>query len=137
VSAGCANKDVLKYFKKSENNTAGISGEFHGFDGPLKISKYGGNDPLKRVFLNAALELGYRENPDINGESQMGYSHSLGSVSEGKRFSTATAFLKSIQNRTNLKIIKNALATNLIIDSKNRVDSVTLVRWIYWALSTP
>jgi choline dehydrogenase len=128
--SGCVGwgyKDVLEYFKKSENNTAGMSGEFHGFEGPLKISKYGGSDPLKQVFLNAALELGYSENPDINGESQMGYTHSLGSVSEGKRFSTATAFLKSIQNRNNLKIVKNALVTNLIIDSKSRVEGVNFV----------
>ena len=117
---GWSYQDVLPYFKKSEKQQRGAS-LFHGVDGLLSIT-----DPLSpaRVsqrFVEAAIAQGYEQNPDFNGVKQSGAGLYQVTVLDGKRQSTAVAFLHPIKERPNLTIQTGALMTRLLFEGKRTV----------------
>ncbi|XP_055607934.1 glucose dehydrogenase [FAD, quinone]-like [Uranotaenia lowii] len=113
-------KDVLPYFKKSENNGAyHIQQEraaFHGTEGPLKVNMYMSNEMTKILVVEAASELGLMEVMDVNSDEHIGYNVAQGTVHEGKRQSAAKAFLSPIKDRENLHVIKNAQVMKVIVE---------------------
>jgi choline dehydrogenase len=117
---GWSYQDVLPYFKKSENQQRGAS-LFHGVDGLLNIT-----DPLfparvSQRFVEAAIAQGYEQNPDFNGVQQEGAGLYQRTVKDGKRQSTAVAFLRPIFERPNLTIQTGALVTRLLFEGKRTV----------------
>lgn len=125
-------KNVLEYFKKSEANQNQTlldykNGKYHSADGPLKVSNFGGIDPFSKVLINAGAEIGFPFIFDFNADKPLGYGTFQGTVYEGRRQSTAKAFLIPVKQRKNLKIIKNALATDIIIDDNNRAIGVNFI----------
>lgn len=70
---GWAYRDVLKYFKKSEDNKLAYEGGdqwtgFHGKGGPLKIDMFFGFDPIKDMLMEAVKELGFNLIENVNAE---------------------------------------------------------------------
>ena len=123
--------EVLKYFIKSEGNQADwitdpAHNKFHNHDGPLKVDRFQTNEPLKKVILDAALELGFTEQVDINTDgNHIGFVALQGTLFNGERHNAAKAYLAPIKERKNLNVIKKALATELIFEK----DSVVGVRF--------
>lgn len=117
-------KSVIKYFKKSENIKAeeivsrpGYR-QHHGEEGYLSVDTWR-NYKIQDIvdsYTKGMDELGYKFNSDFNGDSQLGLVKFQGTIEGGKRFSTAKAFLAPIKHRSNLKISKNSLATQLLFD---------------------
>ncbi|HEX4605801.1 MAG TPA: choline dehydrogenase [Candidatus Angelobacter sp.] len=95
--------DVLPYFKKSENQEHGAS-EYHGASGPLCVSDLRTVNPLSDAFIAAGEDAGFQRNPDFNGASQEGFGLYQVTQSEGKRHSTAAAFLHPVMSRKNLTV---------------------------------
>src|SRR5919108_548676 len=58
-------KELLPYFKRSEDNERGAS-EFHGAGGPLSVSEGRSRNPLSQAFLDAAAARGLPSNEDFN-----------------------------------------------------------------------
>ncbi|XP_053660928.1 glucose dehydrogenase [FAD, quinone]-like [Anopheles marshallii] len=129
-------KDVLEYFKKSEDNGAQHMlqerAEYHAQGGLLKVNSFMSNEMTKIVIAEAAHELGIPEIMDINSDEYIGYNVAQGTVYKGRRWSTAKAFLNTAKDRPNLHIIKNAhvkkinfdgtVATGVTFDLPNQVD---------------
>lgn len=128
---GWAYRHILKYFKKSEDNKIAYESKealgFHGKGGPLKVDMFFSFDPIKEMMIEAVKELGYNLVEDVNAEDQMGWSFMQGTVEMGHRYSTAKAFLTPAQNRTNLRVIKHAQVTDVIINKKGVAEGVNLV----------
>lgn len=122
---GWAFADVLPYFKKSENQERGAS-EFHGIGGPLRVSDLRCVNPLTRVFLAAAEELGSAANPDFNGETQFGSGLYQVTQKNGSRHSAADAFLAPARSRPNLRVLTGAQATRILIKN-HRATGVEFV----------
>ncbi|NMF65240.1 GMC family oxidoreductase [Brasilonema octagenarum] len=117
---GWSYEDVLPYFKKSENQQHGAS-EFHGVDGELSVT-----DPIapavtSQRFVEAAVALGYKRNLDFNGEQQEGAGLYQLTIKDGKRHSTAAAFLVPILDRPNLRVTTGALVTRLLFEGTRTV----------------
>ncbi|KAL9698499.1 hypothetical protein quinque_001940 [Culex quinquefasciatus] len=114
-------KDVLPYFKKSEDNGAyhiqEEKGAFHGIGGPLKVNTFMSNDMTKLIVVEAAAELGLIEIMDVNSDEFTGYCVVQGTIKDGKRYSTAKAFLNPAKDRKNLHIIKHAHVTKINIEA--------------------
>jgi choline dehydrogenase-like flavoprotein len=109
---------VLPYFRKSENNTRGIS-RLHGCGGPQHVSDLKHINPLTKEYVEAAKNIGNLENPDFNGISQEGVGIYQVSHKNGSRCSTAKGFLTpEVKARPNLTIITNASAKELILENK-------------------
>ncbi|KAG1663427.1 Oxygen-dependent choline dehydrogenase [Nymphon striatum] len=63
---GWSYKDVLPYFKKSEDQERGAD-EYHGVGGPLKVSDLRLRRPIADFFIKAAEQVGIPLNKDYNG----------------------------------------------------------------------
>lgn len=124
-------QNILKYFKKSENNSVSHEDKefasMHGTKGPLYVDYFFSYDPIKDMLSQSFAEINMEFNMDINGESQMGYGIAQGTIKQGKRQSTASAFLAPIKDRKNLHVIKNAQVTKVMITERGLAEGVQLV----------
>jgi len=105
---------VLPYFKKAEHNERLVD-EYHGTGGPLNVADQIQHNLLAKAFVRAAQEVGIPYNPDLNGARQDGVSFYQVTQRNARRASAATAYLKPIVARTNLKIVTHALAAHVIV----------------------
>lgn len=119
-NAGWGYDDVLPYFKKAEDQQRG-SNEFHGAGGPLPVSDWRHADPLSEAFVVAAAETGIPTNPDFNGATQEGAGFFQTTTRQGKRASTAVAYLRPAKNRGNLQVETSALAQRILFDGRRAV----------------
>ncbi|AFZ06973.1 Choline dehydrogenase [Oscillatoria nigro-viridis PCC 7112] len=117
---GWSYQDVLPYFKKSEHQQRGAS-EYHGVDGELSVTDIEVPAVTSRRFVDAAIALGYENNPDFNGRQQEGAGLYQLTVKEGKRHSAAAAFLMPILQRPNLTITTGAFVTRLLFEGDRTV----------------
>ncbi|GBP65458.1 Glucose dehydrogenase [Eumeta japonica] len=113
--------DVLPYFKKSENIVDSIldpteKAEFHSKNGYLNVERHRNTDPFSDTIIEAFEQNNIKELKDVNGPTQIGSVKTLATVKGGRRWSTARAFLTPIRRRSNFYVLKNTLATKLIID---------------------
>lgn len=117
---GWSYQEVLPYFKKSENQHHGAS-QFHGDDGLLSVVDQEAPSVISQKFIEAAISLGYSHNLDFNGAKQEGVGLYQLTIKDGKRHSTAAAFLLPILNRPNLTIKTEALVTRLLFEGTRTV----------------
>lgn len=113
--AGWAFQDVLPYFIKAEQHLDRI-GPFHGNAGPLTVQTGRWEDPLFKAFIYAGVEAGYPSNDDFNGSSQEGMGRYDFTIRDGRRCSTAAAYLKPALKRPNLRVLKRALAHRVVFE---------------------
>ncbi|WP_187431060.1 GMC family oxidoreductase [Roseobacter fucihabitans] len=99
--------DVLPLFKRAENNERGAD-EFHGDQGPLSVSNMRIQRPITDAWVAAAQAAGYKFNPDYNGAEQEGVGFFQLTSRNGRRCSSAVAYLNPIKKRPNLQIITHA-----------------------------
>jgi choline dehydrogenase len=96
---------------------------YHGTDGPLSVETSPHRHPLCEVFIEAAIAVGHRFNPDFNGAVQVGCGYYQATLRNGRRCSAALAYLDPVRGRPNLTLIKEALVTRIILD-KSRARGV-------------
>lgn len=122
---GWSFKDVLPYFKKSENHED-IHTDYHGKGGELNVTIPSSFDsPYKEAFIKACVEQGISYNPDYNGKNQEGVSYTQSTIKNRKRHSAAAAFIKPILGRKNLTILRNT-HTNRVILNQGRATGIEI-----------
>jgi choline dehydrogenase len=121
-NAGWGYDDVLPYFKKAENQQRGAD-DFHGVGGPLPVSDLGHPDPLSAAFIAASAETGIPVNKDFNGASQEGAGFFQTTTRQGRRASTAVAYLRPAKGRNNLHVETSAQAQRIVFAGR-RADAV-------------
>ncbi|XP_067007795.2 glucose dehydrogenase [FAD, quinone] [Anabrus simplex] len=119
---GWSYQDVLPYFKKSENNLEidQVGTEFHGVGGLLDVGHFPHRPAMADAILEAAREMGYPVNPDLNGAQITGFTVAQTTSRNGSRVSSAKAFLRPAANRENLHILLNATATKILMDTNTK-----------------
>ncbi|MEP2641806.1 choline dehydrogenase [Roseobacter sp.] len=115
--------DVLPLFKRAENNERGAD-EYHGNDGPLSVSNMRIQRPITDAWIAAAQAAGYKFNPDYNGADQEGVGFFQLTARNGRRCSTAVAYLNPARKRPNLQIITHAQVDKIEI-SEGRATGVS------------
>ncbi|UUY08297.1 choline dehydrogenase [Pseudomonas sp. J452] len=109
--------DVLPYFRKSEMHHRGAC-DFHGGDGELYVGRPEAHVATE-AFIEAGRKAGHSLNTDFNGAEQQGVGQYDVTIRDGRRWSTATAFLKPIrQSRKNLTVITGALVERILLQGK-------------------
>src|SRR4051812_42580135 len=106
ASLGCTGwgyEDVLPYFKRSEDNERGAN-DFHGAGGPLRVSEGRSDSEIQQLWLESALAVGLPANDDFNGAEQEGVGRLQFTTRDGRRESTAMAFLHPVEDRPNLSV---------------------------------
>jgi choline dehydrogenase len=112
--------EVLPYFKRAEGNVRGAS-ELHGADGPLPVSDTPYRNPLNEAFVDAALAYGLPANDDFNGPEQDGVGWYQTTTRDGKRASTAVAYLHPVMDRPNLTVETHVHVTRVLFDGTRAV----------------
>ncbi|HEU4649985.1 MAG TPA: GMC family oxidoreductase N-terminal domain-containing protein [Croceibacterium sp.] len=118
--AGWSFAEVLPYFKRLETSWRG-AGPWHGGDGPVRISRMDGPDLLWDPLLAAAEAAGIAYCDDPNGLEQDGISRMESTVGDGRRVSSARAYLHPAMHRTNLTVETGALVTRIVLRGSRAV----------------
>jgi choline dehydrogenase len=116
-ATGWAYADVLPYFRRAERRAEG-GNEYRGANGKLGTAYGTLQNPLHAAWLAAAREAGYPRTDDVNGFQQEGFGRMDMTVADGRRCSTANAYLRPAMRRTNLSVITHALATRILFDGR-------------------
>lgn len=111
-NAGWSYDDVLPFFKMSEDYERGADA-YHGVGGPIRTTTVPRHE-LADAFLKAGQQAGYPLNDDFNGERQDGFGYDQVTIRDGRRASTAAAYLRPAARRRNLEILTGALATGIL-----------------------
>lgn len=112
--------DVLPYFKRAETNWRG-EGPEHGGAGPLSVMPLRPDPLLSPAFVETARRLGYPASDDFNVGAPEGFGLPDVSVANGRRHSTARAYLDPARNRANLRVETHALTTRVLIEGGRAV----------------
>lgn len=124
---GWSYADVLPYFRRSEHNPERPGDPFHGQGGPLFVAKARAANPLYEAFLAAGRAEGFAANADFNGAVQEGLGPYDFNIRDGRRESSATAFLRPALKRQNLTVWTHAVATRIRLDGV-RATGLDLLR---------
>ncbi len=119
-------ESVLPYFKKSEDFEGGEN-EYHGVGGPLRVTTEYEKHPTTQKIVEACLEAGYPFNEDYNGADTEGVNFAQMNTKDGKRHSSAVAFLRPALERPNLSLLTNARVAKVNMDGKT-ATGVTYVQ---------
>jgi choline dehydrogenase-like flavoprotein len=106
---GWSYDEVLPFFKQHENHERGADA-FHGTGGELNVAPLRWVNPLTRAFIAAAGETQFQHNPDFNGAAQDGFGTQEVTQRNGRRWSSARAFLDPVRHRRNLTILHDTLS---------------------------
>ncbi|GBP82187.1 Glucose dehydrogenase [Eumeta japonica] len=121
---------VLYYFKKSEGIEDSIvlaqpyAKYFHNKHGPLGVTAGPEFEHVFTKYISAFHDMGFEILPEYNGPTQLGISTVTHyTVANGKRQSTAQAYLYPVRHKPNLKILTHAIGNAIIINQKSLVTT--------------
>ena len=117
--------DVLPYFRRLERHHRG--GEHHGSDGPLHVSAGENDSPFHDALIEAGKQAGYPVTDNFNGADFEGFGRYDLTVSDGRRWSTAEAYLRPVLHRPNLTVVTEARTTRILVE-RGRAVGVEYVR---------
>ncbi|MGB3442942.1 MAG: GMC family oxidoreductase N-terminal domain-containing protein [Actinophytocola sp.] len=118
--------EVLPYFKRAEHNTR-LAGPYHGVDGPLHVEDRRYTHELSHAWVDSAVTWGMKPTDDFNGESQEGAGLYQVTCRNGRRWSTADAYLRPAMSRSNLTVRTHALVNRIVFDG-TRATAVSYSR---------
>ena len=119
---GWGYKDVLPFFKKSEDFVGELTGEksFHGVGGEMAVSREHFTDPIMESFLEAGEELGFPVG-DINAQFEdSGFTLAHTTTSQGFRAGAYEAFAEQFVGG-NLTVMTHAHVTRVLIEEGKAV----------------
>ena len=116
--------DVLPYFKQHENHYLGES-DVHGVGGELRVEAPRVRWDVLDAFRKAAEQAHIKSIVDFNTGDNEGSSAFQVNQKRGRRWSAATAFLKPVLKRDNLRLETKCLVEGLLFDGRRAAG----VRW--------
>ena len=117
------NLDILKYFRKSENDLTFGSDDFHGSEGPIPIRRYSNKDlmPSSKAFIDACMDQGYEFTEDQNHPESTGVGMKPLNNVDGVRMSAALTYLTMSRHRINLTIRGDVLVRRVVFEGDRAV----------------
>ncbi len=118
---------VLPYFLRLEDHFR--SGDpFHAAGGPVHISEIRPRHPLVDAFIESAERCGIPRNEDFNGSAQEGAGYYQLTTRNGRRVSSADAYLRPARGRGNLEVETDATVSRVNCADGVVAKSVTYFR---------
>jgi len=109
---------VLPYFRKAERFINGAD-TYHGEEGSLMTQPTPSKDPLMEAYFEAGRAAGLPVTDDFNGADQEGLARMQFNIGNGRRQSSAVAFLHPVMNRPNLTLVTQAHVNRIEFDGTN------------------
>jgi choline dehydrogenase-like flavoprotein len=107
--------DVLPYFKRSEDQARGPD-DFHATGGELSVSDLRNPMAASHAFVESAVRAGIPTNADFNGADQEGAGLYQVTQRDGRRCSSAVAFLRPASGRPNLTVLTRCHTEAVVLD---------------------
>lgn len=114
-NTGWSWNECLPYFRKLENNDLGDSST-RGVQGPLNATSIKTAHPLVEALIKSGPLMGLNRRRDFNMGDNEGVGYYQLTTRNGKRCSTAVAYLDPARHRNNLRIETNAQVTSLVME---------------------
>ena len=111
---------VLPYFKKSEKSERDDK-EYHGLDGPLRVTGRRADDPVIEGLVKACTQIGLAGNDDFNGDTQEGTGYYDTTLHRGRRASSAKCYLTPVKDRANLHVSTGSLTNRVIFNGTKAI----------------
>jgi choline dehydrogenase-like flavoprotein len=118
--------DVLPYFLRHEDHHAGLSAN-HGAGGEWRVERPRISWPILDAARDAGVEIGIPKVADFNCGDNEGSDYFEVNQRRGRRWSAATAFLKPILGRRNLRVVDRAHAESIQFEAR-RAAGVSYAR---------
>ncbi len=106
---------VLPWFIKLEDYENGAS-DYHGTGGLLSVQNLRHTNLLSGKFIEAAVQAGFDRTDDFNGPHQRGFDYYQVTQKNGRRCSSADAYLRPALSRSNLQVSTHSLAEKVLIE---------------------
>lgn len=103
----------LPFFKKMESFEGGRD-PMRGGDGPLGVTRSAANHAFYDAFLQAGQQYGLRAAGDYNSGDQEGVHVTQATIRDGRRCSTAVAYLRPATARPNLTVKTGCLVEKIL-----------------------
>jgi choline dehydrogenase len=113
-------EDVLPLFIRAESY-AGGDPAIRGRSGPLSVSDSRVSREVVDRYLEAAVNAGYPRTADYNGARQEGVGHFQLTMRNGRRCSSAVAYLNPAKRRRNLTILTGTTARRIVFEGRRAV----------------
>jgi choline dehydrogenase-like flavoprotein len=118
---GWSYADLLPYFLRSENNPEYAGSPYHATGGPMGVSFPRSRNQLCEAFNASLASMGYRELEDFNVPEPDGYGYRQATIWNGRRVSTASAYLRPAMQRPNLAVLTHTLTRRILFEGKRAV----------------
>src|SRR6218665_707797 len=122
---GWAYDDLLPWFNRLESHPLGDTC-WHRSSGKIRITRDPVH-PICQAFFAACASLGYASNDDFNGAQLGGYGTYDINTRDGRRASSASAYLHPAMRRHNLTVKTRALAERILFDEQRRASGVDVL----------
>jgi choline dehydrogenase-like flavoprotein len=120
-ATGWSYREVLPYFRRSEDNLDFGSSEFHGGGGAMQVRQVTHPNPLNFAFFDALGSLGVPARADLNGGDTEGMGLRQLAIRGGRRETSASAFLRPALQRPNLTVLTRTHVTRIILEGRRAV----------------
>lgn len=118
---GWSYEEVLPLFKRHERSVD-IQSSYRGQDGELNVIVPDTfQTPYTDPFFDACEACGIPRNRDYNGETQKGVGYFQTTIKNGKRHSSADAFLKPVLHRKNLTVMARSTSRKILVKDRKAV----------------
>jgi choline dehydrogenase-like flavoprotein len=118
---GWSYADLLPYFLRSEHNPDYAGSPYHATGGPVGVSFPQSRNRLCDAFNASMASLGFAELEDFNVPDPNGYGYRQGTIWNGRRVSTASAYLRPAMGRDNLHVFPKTLARRILFEGKRAI----------------
>jgi choline dehydrogenase-like flavoprotein len=110
-------EEVLPFYKKIEDSNLKEFQDngFHGMNGLLPVEDCPFRSKIAKAFVKSAKLAGYPR-IDLNGDQQIGISYLQQNTLRGWRVTSAKAYLQPVAFRSNLHVLTQSKATQILID---------------------
>jgi choline dehydrogenase-like flavoprotein len=127
-ATGWSYREVLPYFRRTEDNEDFGPSEYHGRGGPMRVRNISRPNRLNFAFFDALASQGFKARTDLNGEESEGMALRQVSIRGGTRETTAAALLRPAMKRANLTVLTDARATRIVLRDADEARQDDVVR---------
>ncbi|HHS93835.1 MAG TPA: choline dehydrogenase [Rhodobacterales bacterium] len=110
--------DVAPYYRRMEHWHGPQASDWRGREGPMHITRARQWNPLMRAFVEAGGQAGYPITDDYNGVQQEGFGAFDMSVWQGRRWSTANAYLRPAMKTGRVRLLRGFARKVVIEDGR-------------------
>lgn len=114
--------NILQYFLRSENQTDANYAVNHNFSGPISVSsdwRQANQIPVFLDYIQTAQQAGYRLIDVNRGDTQNGVTLFEHTIRQGRKVTSASAYLAPNRHRNNLHIVTNAYVTRILFNGQH------------------